>query len=324
MLERDIPAFLSLFDLCFGHRPSEKYIRWRYFKKPTGASPTVLAFDRKTCAASIMFWPTHVMLDGKEVMAGLGADVMTHPDHRGRGLFVSLVEKGYELISERGYQFFFVFPNDKSLPIAARRLNWDHVCDIPNWVRPLWVLGTSPLSGFAASMSLLWSSNAKSGLRVVTEAPAPEETASLAARCEETKDICRVKRGREWFAWRYHADSEKDYRWVAAYAGKELKGVAVWRFDPTIRRVFLCELLGDSQSIPAVLNSVLRTAIRQKARVIDFPTNDPALIPLLKSSGFIRRSSHHLVVRSCTGKILPANIHRAEAWRIYGGDIDYF
>jgi GNAT superfamily N-acetyltransferase len=324
IMERDVRAFSSLFKLCFGHRPSEKYIRWRYFGTPTGTSPTVLAIDKNTCVASFMFWPTRVTLDGKEVMAGVGADAMTHPDYRGRGLFVSLVEKGYDLISKRGYQFFFAFPNDKSLPIAARRLNWDHVCDIHSWVRPLWVLGTSPLSGIVASMSLLWSSNTTNVPRIVAETPAPEETAFLATRCEETKDICRVKRDREWFAWRYHADSDRNYKWLAAYVGTELKGVAVWRFDPTIRRVFLCELIGDSQSIPALLKSVLRAAYRQKARAIEFPTNDPALIPLLKSNGFIRRSGHHLVVRSCTDKILPANIHRAEAWRIYGGDIDYF
>lgn len=263
-----------------------------------------------------------MMLNGKEVMAGTGADAMTHPDYRGRGLFASLVEKCQELISNRGYQFFFAFPNDNSLSIGLLQLNWDHVCDISRWVRPLWVLGTSPLSGLAAATSLLWSSRATNRHRIALQAPEPDVIADLAARCERTKGICRVKRGREWFAWRYHTDSDRDYQWVAAYAGADLTGVGVWRFDATTRDAFLCELIGDPQSFSAVLNVVLRAAYRQKARVLSFPTNDPAHIPLLRANGFIRMSGHPFIVRSLTSQLLPANIHLAEAWRIHGGDFD--
>jgi GNAT superfamily N-acetyltransferase len=322
--ESDVPALVSLYEQCFKDRPSEKYIRWRYFKTQTGTSPAMLAFDNDICVASIMMWPIRMMLDRKEVMAGEGADVMTHPDYRGRGHFVSLAEMCHDLATRCGSEFFFAFPNDISLPIALRRLNWDHVCDIPRWVRPLWVLGTSPLSGLAALTSLVWSSSSTNGLRLVAEAPGPDVTAALAARREETRGTCRVKRGREWFAWRYHADSDKDYRWIAAYDGSELKGVGVWRFDPTTRRVFLCELIGNPRSISAVLDGIVRAAYRLKARTIDFPTNDLALISLLKSKGFIKRPGHHFVVRSFISKLLPANIHWSKAWRIYGGDIDYF
>jgi GNAT superfamily N-acetyltransferase len=320
----DVSSFMSLYKLCFDDKSSEKYIRWRYFKTPVGTTPTVLAFDKDACVACYAVWPTPLLLSGKEVMGALGMDAMTHPDYRSQGLFVRLAEQCYGLLAERGYQVIYGYPGDLSYPGGTRRLNWDHVCEIPRWVRPLWFFGTSSLSGIGAATSLLWSSTAAKDFRIVPENPGPDMVAALVKRCGENKDICRLKRGPEWFAWRYHADSDRDYRWIAAYAGAELKGLAVWRFDPATRRVFLCELIGEPQSIRAVLENVLRAAYRQKARVLDFPTNDRALIPLLQSNGFVRRPGYRFVVRSLTGKTLPANIHMAEAWRLYGGDIDSF
>jgi hypothetical protein len=50
--------------------------------------------------------------------------------------------------------------------------------------------------------------------------------AALAERHEETRGICRVKRDREWYAWRYQTESDRNYRWIAAYAGAELRASA--------------------------------------------------------------------------------------------------
>src|SRR5262249_22739345 len=79
MLESDIPAFMSLYRLCFADRPSEKYVRWRYFNTLAGKAPTVLAFDKRVCVSSYMVWPMPLMLDGRAVKAAQSADTMTHP-----------------------------------------------------------------------------------------------------------------------------------------------------------------------------------------------------------------------------------------------------
>ena len=320
----DVDAVATLYRLCFGVMPSPAYIRWRYLDTPTGLTPTMLAFDKEICVGCYALWPTGLLLDGRHVSGGQAIDSMTHPDYRGRGLFVEVAERCYDNLRQLGYQALYGFPNDSAYSVRVRRLNWDHVTDIHRWARPLWLLEPLRVGRLMAAASLLWPLPAASGeLRAEAIRPDSESIAVL-LEAEETKNVCRVQRTAEWLAWRYHVDSGRDYRWIAVYAGDALKCFAVWRFDPVSRRALLGELVGHPPSFPAALKCVLTAAHACRARVLNAFTNDQRLIPLLKSSGFIRRSSERFMVRSLTGSTLPANIHLAAAWRMSGGDFDAF
>jgi hypothetical protein len=69
---------------------------------------------------------------------------------------------------------------------------------------------------------------------------------------------------------------------------------------------------------------VLRTAYQKRARAVDFPTNDAALIPHLRLKGFIRRPGLHFAVRIFDESVPKEIIHAPDAWRLYGGDFDYY
>ena len=320
----DVDAVAALYFLCFGVRPSAAYVRWRYLDTPTGLTPTMLAFDRGTCVGCYALWPTGLLLDGRHVSGGQAIDSMTHPDYRGRGLFVEVAERCYEHLRPLGYQVLYGFPNDSAYSVRVRRLNWDHVTDIHHWARPLWLFDPPPVGRMIAAASLLWPLPASAeGLRVETKRP-DSEAMAVVLESEETRNVCRVQRTAEWLTWRYHPDSGRDYRWIAVYAGDALRCFAVWRFDPVSRRALLAELVGHSAAFPAALKSALSSAHACRARVLNAFTNDQRLVPLLKSSGFIRRSSERFMVRSLTGSTLPANIHLAAAWRMFGGDFDAF
>jgi GNAT superfamily N-acetyltransferase len=320
----DVDAVAELYFLCFGVRPPPTYIRWRYLETPTGLTPTMLAFDQGICVGCYALWPTGLLLDGRPISGGQAIDSMTHPDYRGRGLFVEVAEHCYDDLRKLGYQVLYGFPNDAAYSVRVRRLNWHHVTDIHHWARPLWLLDPPQVGGLIAAASLLWPlPAAASGLRIETVRPDSEAIAVLLDSAE-TKSICRVQRSAEWLAWRYHADSGGDYRWIAVYAGDALRCFAVWRFDPVSRRALLGELVGHPQSFPAGLRSALSSAHACRARVLSAFTNDAGLVQLLRSSGFIRRSSERFMVRSLTGSTLPANIHLAATWRISGGDFDAF
>jgi hypothetical protein len=311
--QADVDAVAELYFLCFGVRLSAAYIRWRYLDTPTGLTPTMLAFDREVCVGCYALWPTGLLLDGKPVAGGQAIDSMTHPDLRGRGLFVEVAERCYDHLRQLGYQVLYGFPNDSAYSVRVRRLNWDHVTDIHHWARPLWLLDPPQVGRLIATVSLLWPLPASAGgFRIETVRPDSEAVAVL-LEGEETKNVCRVQRSAEWLAWRYHVDGGRDYRWIAVYAGDTLKCFAVWRFDPASRRALLSELVGHPAAFPAALKCVLSAAHACRARVLSAFTNDERLISLLVSSGFIRRSPERFMVRSLTGSTLPANIHVAAA-----------
>src|SRR5262249_40115636 len=120
------------------------------------------------------------------------------------------------------------------------------------------------------------------------------------------------------------SDSDRDCQWVVAEDGGYMKGVGVWRLDRATRRAFLCELIGDMSAISDILDAVLYAAWRQKARAIDFGSNDARFVPRLKSQWFMRRPGHHCHIKSFVDRSFPADIRSADAWHITGGDMDFY
>ncbi len=68
--------------------------------------------------------PCFVRYGGKLVLAAQSADIMTHPRHRRRGLFVALANLTYALCRAEGIKLLFGFPNQQALPILVSRLGW--------------------------------------------------------------------------------------------------------------------------------------------------------------------------------------------------------
>lgn len=63
---------------------------------------------------------------GKKILVAQSGDTMTHPGHRGKGLFIQLALKTYSLARESGVAFVFGFPNENSYPGFVKKLNWKH------------------------------------------------------------------------------------------------------------------------------------------------------------------------------------------------------
>lgn len=321
----DAGALSRLYRLCFGTEPSAAYLRWRYFDTPTGVTPTMAAFDGELCVGSYGIWPTGLLLNGRRVAGAQAIDSMTHPDYRGKGLFVELGEHCYQVLQQLGIRVLYGFPNESAFPGRLRRLNWDHVCDVHHWVRPLWVAGTSPFGRLVATGSMAWQPRAAGREpRIETTVPDILAISALLREIEERRDLCRVERGVDWLAWRYHPASGRDYQWCACYDGDALIGFCVWRHDSPTHRVSIAELAGTPPALATLLRAVLRVAYRLQVRLVDVFGNMPELVPLLRSAGFVQRSGERFMVRGLTGATLPANIHWSGAWRIFGGDFDAF
>ncbi|QKJ29916.1 GNAT family N-acetyltransferase [Mucilaginibacter mali] len=60
----------------------------------------------------------------KKISTAQAADAMTHPDHRGRGLFLKLASLTVELCRENGIHTVFGFPNQNALPGYVDKLGW--------------------------------------------------------------------------------------------------------------------------------------------------------------------------------------------------------
>lgn len=123
--EAHIPALANLYNLCFRKNVSPDWFRQKYNTENFGVKYIgFLALDQNTVAAFYGVIPCPVILEGQEILAAQSADTMTHPDHRNKGLFVTLANKTYELAKNSNIRFLFGFPNQHSQP-GAVKLGWD-------------------------------------------------------------------------------------------------------------------------------------------------------------------------------------------------------
>ena len=70
--------------------------------------------------------------------AGLGVDIMVHPDFRRYGIASQVANQASDLMEGAGVPLLVGFPNEAAFQVyTRRRSNWQHVCSIPMLVKPL-------------------------------------------------------------------------------------------------------------------------------------------------------------------------------------------
>lgn len=329
----DLDRIRDLYQSIGNPERPRSFDHWRLFAGPYGICPSVLAMDGERLAAFYTLMPVRLRLGGETVLAAQSMDTMTHPDYRGRGLFLKLAKACYDLAAAMGVEVVYGFPNENSYPGFIRRLNWDHTGDISRWLRPVRpsrharVPGT--LAPFVDAASALLPRGRTRGIAIELARPAPEALEALLAAWCDAPGLCRIDRSPEWLDWRYAADAEHDYEWISAYRGGELVAAGVWGMrnaswgDSADCRAHLTELMGnDPRGLSAVLATVIEHAAGRSAILLDTVCNVEPAVSALRRVGFVRNRQLPFIVRGLTTRMFDGNIHNHAVWRINGGDLD--
>lgn len=104
-----------------------EYLRWLYVQNPAGPAIGFNAWAGDTLAAHYVVIPCGVMWKGVPVKAALSLNTATHPDHRGRGLFVRLATLTYETAAAQGYHHVFGVGNSQSTHGLVKKLGFQLV-----------------------------------------------------------------------------------------------------------------------------------------------------------------------------------------------------
>jgi len=89
-------------------------------------SPTIFlgAFEGSNLIGCKAFMPHDFLLHGKIVTGYQSGFSMTHPEHRGKKVFVNLIEEAKQILKDLDAAFIFGFPNHNSAPIFKTKLNF--------------------------------------------------------------------------------------------------------------------------------------------------------------------------------------------------------
>ncbi|WP_137289853.1 GNAT family N-acetyltransferase [Natronorubrum halophilum] len=131
----DRDGILSLFETEWGYRPSADWFDWKYVDDPyLSHVPITLAERDGEIVAVQGYVPCRVRRGERTVSALKPVDAVVHPDHRRKGLYSRITERGIRHYTDRESAFFFNFPNAASLG-AQQKLGWSEVTVVPMYYR---------------------------------------------------------------------------------------------------------------------------------------------------------------------------------------------
>ena len=115
---------------------SETLWRWQYFEAPDGAL-VVYAEDAGIVCGYYHTVICRMIFRGRPCLAGMVQDVGTASSHRRLGIFRAMGAFAIARMRERGVEFIYTFPNDKSLPSFVRDHQFSVLTRVPVYVAPL-------------------------------------------------------------------------------------------------------------------------------------------------------------------------------------------
>lgn len=142
---------------------SPAYLAWLYRENPAGEAVGVNAFDRGKMVGHLIGIPERVRLYGKGSTVLLLLNVATHPDHRGKGLFLDLARKTAERAKELGHSAIIGVANQNTIRGYETKLGWQNVAGLearvsltPERLDTMWALERAQLFRDWDQEALAW------------------------------------------------------------------------------------------------------------------------------------------------------------------------
>lgn len=342
----DTPAVLDLVHAVHGDSHPElndDYWNWRYLYGGSLRADIVLAEHE---GRPIGMQPVAIFdwQRGRQQMRGaMYTGVLTHPDHRRRGVFRSLIRASNEHAAAMGAAFCMTMPNEASLPGFQKMPEWRYPGHIPLFIKV--ISGSAilrpKLGGSLGRIlgPLLDISRLRGGHRlnppfssVDTVASLDEDTDHLIEAFSEDCQGLMIRRTAAYWNWRYVAKPSHTYVTQVAKRHGELMGVIVSgvskRAGLLVGTIVDVIAQGGEASLAGLL-SLAESELRQRgAGLVTAQATSPLMRRAMGLAGF-RHAPHWLVrkkfhlVYHATGNVpdntLPMSL---DDWHLVLGDSD--
>ncbi|MFC7155231.1 GNAT family N-acetyltransferase [Halomarina halobia] len=131
----DRRGYIDLYEAVFGARKDADWFAWKYEDNPYVDHVPVYVAERDGEIVGVRsFFCLRLRANGRTYESLEPCDTMVHPDHQRRGLFTRMTERAIERYADEPFDFFFDFPNEKSLP-GNLKLGWEVVETVPTYYR---------------------------------------------------------------------------------------------------------------------------------------------------------------------------------------------
>ncbi len=112
------------------------YLDWQYDQNPSGQVYELITKNPEMVTGHCAAIPLRYKIGPQIRMGSAAVNVMTHPDYRGRGIFIILHKEVFERCRQEGSSFTFGFSNEYSHKNCLRRLDYQEMGRFPLWILP--------------------------------------------------------------------------------------------------------------------------------------------------------------------------------------------
>lgn len=241
---KDKAAIFALKTAVDGRPFSEELWQWKFETGPVRPAQIFVVDGQNGIAGLRIFIIERLKVMDKTMTAGLGVEVMVHPDYRRFRIASLMAAEGFESMLKKGVPILLGFPNEAAYKVYSKtRPNWGPVCVIPLSVKPLnfdKIIGQYTGSRFARRIA---GTVAKLGWSIVARerrsGPATldiQQIESFDARFDVLwRETCYtyeigLVRDSAFLNWRF-ANHPRNYTIFAAASGDKICGYMVLKND---------------------------------------------------------------------------------------------
>jgi len=109
---------------------SPAFLQWQYYDNPAGPPLGCNIDDGDRLVGHLMGIPLKVTLQGEPAVVTLIMNVATHPDYRGRGLFLELVRRVVAMSAVRGHPAVVGVANQQTIRAYETKLGFQNVAGL--------------------------------------------------------------------------------------------------------------------------------------------------------------------------------------------------
>jgi GNAT superfamily N-acetyltransferase len=352
----DRDALIELSRIVFEQTGTDKinelgtdFWEWQFARQPSNRMGVWLAeFDGQIVAQL----PTNIVRlkwRNRELLAAVVIDLMVHPAHRNKSLFVKLGRAAHAEMAKTGIAITAGLPNKNSYPGAVRFLKYQPVCRIPLLILPVRWSHLLERAGVPAWLSGPLGLLAGVGCRLITR-PAPRTSSSVHVReVAEFPDAIdefwqRVSpahkimtvRDLKYLTWRYRGCPTRAYTIHVAESDGRLVGYLVRRvFEKDgLRLGALMDVLVDpagSDALHALVEKAIEAFCNEKVdAVASLMQKDKLYYPGLRRHGFVpvperfNPRTFNFVCKLLWPDLPESEFRSPENWFLALGDYDVY
>jgi len=318
LLEDQSGELLAIYQKFFpplGWSPT--YFRWQYYENPSGAAKVWVARERGSIVASYTAIPHRMYANGRVATGWRVQNVVTLPEHRGRGLYHRLAAIAARELFNGDHPLNFAFPNERSKN-GFIRTGWKAAFRLPLKTKVIRDAPPSahlsaivtPLTQFDADSERIWEAHRK-------------------------RLGFAVERSSSYLNWRYFSNPKSEYSSFRLDSGKNaaIMTLKFYTREDGMRFSHLCDFFQsepDSALTESAFKQWIDASVGRDCREMScWCVTGSGMEAVLSGAGFTEKEGFDrwMVLNAHTSAFEPATTGRYDqesSWHLVMGDSDVY